>query len=323
VFVQTCGYFQHTGSPNPDTTYRSARVDDAGTYRLTGERGTAWQVTITPFDDSMRSSEPYDLSEVAHGPDGRFDVIVSRRRPPGHDGDWWPLEPGTTSLWLRAVSDRWGEETEPRVAITRTDAGRRSRPSPESIARRLGAVAPTVERMVAYGVRHVDDLRAAGFVNRLRLVDYASSGGIPRQSYHEGIFELADDEALVVEAFLPAGCSYFSWSMTDRLLVTLDWMNAHTSLNRSQATVGDGVLRVVVSGTDPGVRNWLDTAGHPTGVLQCRHAGSEQPPVVTAAVVPLASLFAHLPEPVERMTPAQRREAVQRRRIGAQLRCQW
>jgi hypothetical protein len=185
-------------------------------------------------------------------------------------------------------------------------------------------LATMVERIVEYGIRHVDDLVAEGVVNRLKDVDYGSSGGMPLQWYHEGVFDLADDEALFVEARLPEGCDYFSWSLTDRMLVTLDWVNASTSLNRSQATVDDDrVLRVVVASADPGARNWMDTTGYRTGVLQCREIGSLQPPTITARVVPLASVAEHLPAGTAPVTRRQRREALQARRTGAQLRCLW
>jgi hypothetical protein len=324
TFLPCCGYFQHLGSPNPDTVYRRAPVDDAGVYRLTGERGTAWQVTIMPFRESMQGFAPLDLSDVAHGPEARFDVLVSRDRPADHPGDWWPLEPGTASLWLRAVSDRWGEERDPRIAITRVDAPRRAKPSGESVERQLAALGTVVERIVEYGMRHVDDLVANGYVNRLELVDYGASGAMPLQAYHEGVFDLADDEALIVEAQLPEGCDYFSWSLTDRMLVTLDWTHAQTSLNRSQATVDDDrVLRVVVAHHDPGARNWMDTTGYRTGVLQCREIGSQDAPVVSTRVVPLASVLDVLPRATAVVTPAERRAALEVRRIGSQLRSLW
>ena len=142
TFVPCCGYFQHAGSPNPDTVYRRAVIDGAGTYRITGERGTARQVTIMPFaaptGAGMANWSPFDLSDVAAGPRGRFDVLLSPERPAGHAGDWWPLEPAMASLWLRTVSDDWGNEPEPRVAITRVDgARRRARPSSEGIEAKL------------------------------------------------------------------------------------------------------------------------------------------------------------------------------------------
>jgi hypothetical protein len=329
TFVPCCGYYQHLGSPNPDTVYRRATVDDTATYRLTGERGTAWQVTIMPFTEMMRGFTPFDLTDVARGPNGEFDVLVSRERPAGYDGDWWPLEPGTASLWIRSVSDQWGVERDPRVAITRVDAPARSRPSGDAARAQLRALGIMVERIVEYGMRHVDELIDEGFVNQLKTVDYGNSGAMPLQHYHEGVFRLADDEALLVEARLPAGADYFSWSLTDRMLVTLDWTHAQTSLNRSQAVVerdgvdADGVLRVVVSATDPGVANWMDTTGYRTGVVQCREIGSEEVPELTARVVPLASVRDHLPPDTAFVTPEERAHALLTRRTGFQLRSLW
>jgi hypothetical protein len=324
TFVPCCGYYQHLGSPNPDTVYRRAPIDGSGTYRLTGERGTAWQVTIMPFTEMMQGFTPLDLSEVARGPDGRFDVLVSPERPVGYDGDWWALEPGTASLWIRSVSDRWGEERDPRIAITRVDAPARARTSGAATRKQLAALGSVVERIVEYGVRHVDELIDQGFVNALKTVDYGASGAMPLQHYHEGVFRLADDDALVVEARLPEGVDYFSWSLTDRMLVTLDWTHAQTSLNRSQAAVdADGVLRVVVSPSDPGVANWMDTTGYRSGVVQCREIGSVEAPELTARVVPLAELAEHLPSDTRRFTPEERAAALLARRIGFQLRSLW
>lgn len=324
TFVPCCGYHQHLGSPNPDTVYRRAPVDDTATYRLTGERGTAWQVTIMPFTEMMQGFTPFDLSDVAREPDGRFDVLVSRERPAGYDGDWWPLEPGTASLWIRSVSDQWGLERDPRIAITRVGTSSRARPTGDATRRRLAALGFMVERIVEYGMRHVDELVEDGFVNRLKTVDYGASGAMPLQHYHEGVFQLADDEALVVEARLPTGADYFSWSLTDRMLVTLDWTHAQTSLNRSQAAVdAGGVLRVVVSATDPSVANWMDTTGYRTGVVQCREIGSVEVPDLTAHVVPLAALRDHLPPDTVYVTPEEREHALLTRRTGFQLRSLW
>jgi hypothetical protein len=324
AFVPCAGYFQHLGSPSPDTVYRRAPVDDTGIYRLSGERGTAWQVTITHFEEpAMRSGPPFDLSDVT-GPDGQFDVIVSRERPKDYAGAWWPLPPGTGSLWLRSTSDRWGQETEPRIAITRADAPRRPRTSAREIRAALGRLGTAVERIVEYGISHADQLAADGVVNTLKLADYTTQGGGTLQWYHEGVFTLDENEALLVEARLPADCRYLSWSLTDRMLVTLDWTHAQTSLNRSQATVDDdGVLRAVVAGADPGIRNWLDTTGYQSGVLQCRAIGSAQPPVITARRCSLGSVAAALPAGTARLGPQERAEALRVRRTGAQLRSLW
>jgi hypothetical protein len=326
-FVPCCGYFQHTGSPNPDTVYRRAVIDGSGTYRITGERGTAWQVTIMAFGrptaTGMRTWAPFDLSDVT-GPDGRFDVLLSAERPSDHDGDWWPLDPEMATLWLRTVSDDWGNETEPRIAIGRVDAPRsRPRPSGESLRKKITGFSAIVERSIDYGIRHTDELVDGGYVNTLKILD-SVTGGMPLQWYCEAVFDLDDGNGLLVEATLPDGCDYFSCSLTDRMFVTLDWTHAQTSLNRTQVALDDdGRLRFVVAGRDVGIRNWLDTTGYRRGVLQCRFIGSETPPELEATLVPLASLPALLPATTAWVDDDERARDLDVRRRGAQLRTLW
>jgi len=329
TFVPCCGYFQHTGSPNPDTVYRRAAIDGSGTYRITGERGTARQVTImafaAPSAAGMANWPPFDVSDIATGRAGRFDVVLSSERPPGHTGDWWPLDPGMASLWLRTVSDDWGNDREPRIAIMRLDGPpRRERPAREGIAAKLQVLGAIVEHTIAYGVRHTDELVDEGVVNDVKLIDYGANGGMPLQWYHEGVFDLADGEALLLEATLPPACDYFSFSLTDRMFVTLDWVHAQTSLNRNQATIDDdGVLRVVIAADDPGIRNWMDTTGYRRGVVQCRWMGSELPPAVSVRTVPLVSVSEHLPPQTAQVTAEARARALYERSTGAQLRSLW
>jgi hypothetical protein len=217
-------------------------------------------------------------------------VIISGERPAGHLGHWWKLEPGMAALWLRAVSDKWDEARDPAIAIVRLDSGTAKRMSAETLSARLNQFALRVERTVEHGVRHVEELIEGGFVNAFKEIDYSKLGAMPSQSYHEGLFDFGDDHALLVEAQFPDDTHYFSWALTDSMLVTLDWMNSHTSLNKTQARRdADGILRVVLSATDPGVSNWMQTTGFKTGVLQARSIGSRQQPVMRANVIPLAA----------------------------------
>ena len=325
AFLPCTGYFQHLGSPNPDTVYRRAPIDTSAAYRLVGNRGTALDVTLMAFTEpTMRSWPPYDLSTVAHGPEGTIDVIVSTEQPAGYTGDWLKLEPEMTCLWLRSVSDDWGKESDPQLAITRIGGTSRQRPAAATPEARLATVAARVERTVEYGIRKVDELTEAGFVNRLKAIDYSASGAMPFQYYHEGVFVLNDDEALLIEAEMPTDCRYFSWSLTDRMFVTLDWMNAQTSINRTQATIDpDGVLRVILSRSDPGTPNWMETARYRSGVLQCRSQGSQLAPVFSTRVIPFSSVFDHLPAGTPHITPEARQEALRQRQVGAQLRRLW
>ena len=81
---------------------------------------------------------------------------------------------------------------------------------------------------------------------------------------------MADDQALVIT--LPVSdAPYLGFQLGSMWYISLDYINHQTSLNGTQAQRDpDGKIRIVVSGRDPGVLNWVETLGHPTGFLQFR-----------------------------------------------------
>jgi hypothetical protein len=112
--------------------------------------------------------------------------------------------------------------------------------------------------------------------------------------------------------------------LTDAAFSTIDWTNAQSSLNRTQAVIDDdGVLRVVVAADDPGVANWLDTTGHCFGALQFRWTGTPNAPKSTLRVMPLNALSDVLPSSTRRVTPAERAATIRARQMGSQLRTRW
>jgi hypothetical protein len=85
----------------------------------------------------------------------------------------------------------------------------------------------------------------------------------------------------------------------------------------------DGVLRIVVSAQDPGIPNWLDTAGYPRGVVQGRWIGCESPPVPSTRKLAFEALRTLLPAGTPRVTPTQREAAIRERRATLQQRPLW
>jgi hypothetical protein len=326
-FFPSVGYYQMYGSPNPDTVYRTAAVDGHGQYRITGRLGTAPDVSIMPFGgptaDGLRTYPPFELNELAVEQDGTFEVVLSQERPAGAP-NWWRLDEGMRSLMLRSVSEEWGTHVDPRVAIVRLDVDpRRARVTPEALTQRLQMFPLVVEGMMMSGIKRVRDLRTEGAINRLAAVDYSGNGGRSDQWYQEGCFSLADGEVLVIEAHPSADCRAFSLSLTDPFFSTLDWANAHSSMNQHQAVLQDGVLWGVVADADPGIQNWLDTTGHRLGVLQIRWLGGPAMPEVSLTPVAATDLDAFLPSNVVRVSPEGRAEQVRERQRGAQLRTYW
>jgi hypothetical protein len=155
-------------------------------------------------------------------------------------------------------------------------------------------------------------------------MEMAQNGALKGQFYYEGAYDLAGDEALIVEAKVPAKCQYSSIILTNAIYETTDWTDNHSSLNDSQARPdADGVLRVVISAKDPGVANWLDTAGYRQGVVQGRWMNCDSQPVPSVRKLALADVRKALPPGTALVTPAQRDRIIRDRRAAFQQRPLW
>jgi hypothetical protein len=144
------------------------------------------------------------------------------------------------------------------------------------------------------------------------------------QFYYEGAYELGADEALIVEAKVPANCTYWSIILTNDIYETTDWYNNQSSLNAAQARVdSDGVFRAVVSAKDPGVPNWLDTAGYASGAIQGRWMECATNPIPTVRKVAINDLRQFLPKDTPQVRAEERDRIVRERRAQMQLRPLW
>ena len=139
-------------------------------------------------------------------------------------------------------------------------------------------------------------------------------GGADDILYGNDWYRLADGEALVVECDAP-DARYWSFQLCDTWFRSLDYAKRQSSLNGSQVRRdADGRVRVVVAQRDPGVANWLDTAGLSEGVFQYRCVWTHAPVQPTATRVPLDRLHQVLPASTPRVTPSERRAAIAVRR---------
>ncbi|CAN7374305.1 DUF1214 domain-containing protein [Phenylobacterium sp. LjRoot225] len=337
MFLPLNGSIFSVGQPNSDTIYRTASIDPAGTYRLRGRQGTVriariGQMGPTPGDSATPPKEivgaaraQHDLKALQVDAEGRFDVILSPARPPGYAGDWWRLEPSTAKLLLRSVSSDWSQERDPTISIERLDKpARQTRPSAEALRDRLRRLAILANFIGPLRAGEPERLRREGHVNRLHTLDVSRLGGLAGQFYYDGVYELKDDEALVVEVKIPAKCVYWSLILTNEIYETTDWYDNQSSLNDAQARIDkDGLLRVVVSAKDPGVPNWLDTAGYSTGVLQGRWTDCDAQPIPAVRKMALDAVRSALPSDTANVSPKQRERAIRERRAAYQQRPLW
>jgi hypothetical protein len=332
VFVPEISLAQNIFQPNADTIYKCAMIDGAGVYRIRGERGSTRLLILAQLGpDPLRTGQlgaalkQYDFDSLRLDGRGGFDVLISQDRPEGYRGDWWELDPGAEKFMVRTVGCRWGDEQEPRYGIDRLDlAPSKGRHSPADLSVRLAEIPTIAANCACTFPDHVEKLREAGFINRLKVFDVSQMVGLNRQHYYEGAYELAADEALIIEAKVPDRVKYWSLILTNDLYETTDWVNNQASLNDAQAHVdGDGWFRAVVSARDPGVPNWLDTSGYPSGAIQGRWFEASSAPTPAVKKLKVDAVRSALPADTPRVTPAARESAIRARRINAQMRTIW
>ncbi|MDP6243412.1 MAG: hypothetical protein QF462_08790, partial [Myxococcota bacterium] len=89
----------------------------------------------------------------------------------------------------------------------------------------------------------------------------------------------------------PPECEYWNLQIGNHWLESLDFRHYTTHVNHETAVrENDGSVRIVIAHRDPGVPNWLDTAGHARGGLALRWVGAEHPPSPSTRVAEIDSL---------------------------------
>ncbi|GGC00515.1 hypothetical protein GCM10011494_18850 [Novosphingobium endophyticum] len=326
--------------PNPDDIYLRAPLRGDLTYRIVGERGTARVVTLGIKEGLVGTAEPphpmlnfCDVDTLELEADGSFELLLSQERPLGHVGNWLYLDPRATTIQARFRFYDWAKERDGRLAIECLDSPvEKPVATRAEIAERLGATARYVERYARTWMDYQQGLRDRGMINTLEFTAFAELGGLdPKlaaaavpQHYWSGIFELGADEALILETALPDPIRYWNVQLNDPLFNAVDYVNRQSSLNGSQARLDeDGLFRAVISAVDPGVPNWLDTAGFSHGTLIGRWFGCGEGPLPSLTKVPLAAVRDFLPKDTPVMAREDRAGVISARRRAAQMRRHW
>jgi hypothetical protein len=95
-----------------------------------------------------------------------------------------------------------------------------------------------IEDMITFDMDLIRYYREHHGVNEFRRSSKIDDmGGLPRQAYYDGIHELTDDEALILESEIPEECRYWQALVGDDRFCTVDWVNRQSSLNDAQAHI--------------------------------------------------------------------------------------
>jgi Protein of unknown function (DUF1214) len=260
------------GGDNPQGLYLSGPINGVDTFRLRGTRGSARWVSIIV---GQAGPPPYGaalyLPDLTIDEDGSFEVIVSPHQQPGN---WLRSTGASTSLLVRQFYPMPGDVRPMVLTLENVSAGVEV-PSPldldmvvAGIKRATGMFASMVPMMQG-------ELLGKGGAKNSFKTDIgdptSTSGGVPGGNAVTARWALEPEQALVVRVTPPDPCAYWDVQVGNGWYESFDYRHRFCGITCEGARLdGDGSVTLVVCERDPGVANWLETAGHREGHIAIR-----------------------------------------------------
>jgi hypothetical protein len=295
----------------PDCVYLNANLRAGESYRIFGSRGTARYVGLQTMDGIAATANCL-VDELEVDADGNFEAILSADE---HSGNWLRLTGDHPTLTVRNFFYDWDTEVPASLQIERIGVEvappTRSVELDVSVSRQLHALGDFVHDNLKFFLDFGAMPPANGFMPPM---DMSDMGAAAENRPVIGRFELEPDQALLLEVEPPEGV-YWSISLGNPWLETIHYGRHQSSLNGHQAVVDtDGIFRAVICATDPGVANWLDTAGHSNGAMLLRCVRTETAPVPDTRVVKVDEILSLLPADTTMTTSDERSHVIEARR---------
>lgn len=262
---QTVGL--ETSVYNPDGIFRQTYLDGAGRYEVTGrfdQTNRAVQLVMEEFrgdlTHSKRNADKADPGgqpilmtdrDLVVDPDGTFRMTLGGSADgPNHVA----MRPGQFTLLFREMLSDWNQRP-CRLAIRRLDS---TEAEPFDLAELRRRVHADLGDFIGFWSAFPDSF--FGGLKPNTVAGPAGRGG--GWGLIAGLrYELAPDEAMLVTTSR-GDAAYTGFQLLDPWMVAADPRRHQVCLNLSQvAPNADGSVTYVISSTDPGVANWLDTAG--------------------------------------------------------------
>jgi hypothetical protein len=307
------------GIDNPDSVYRVIPISGDERYEIHGRVGKNRMTEnyFTLWDAHMGTVDVLNGRTMQVDSDGSFTITVDAEPANGR-----PNHVRTTAeaqeFYIRDVLLDWGRDDPNHFEVQRLGG------PPGTPARTLDEQAEATAAMMAYFADFTGKLSHGVYKmapNHFNLAWSADKVGAMRnQVYVMGRFDLAEDEAFVVDVS-DGGAEYFTVPLSNIWGTTLDIVDRTGSLNKAQSAANDdGTYTYVISPVDPGVTNWIDSDGLREGILTLRmaefgEAGPREDLGARGRVVKLDRLDAEVPH-LPRVNSAHRTAQLAARRTS-------
>ncbi|MCQ4128240.1 hypothetical protein NOU13_27425 [Rhodococcus erythropolis] len=257
------------GLDNPDVIYRSATIDENGSYLIRGTRHSSQNIYFQvldayPGDGTLGTTTGFLAgNSLVTASDGSFTLTLSA--DPGQPGEnHITLGKGSKRIIVRDTLANWATDTPADLQLTQVDG--------PGVPQPTDAASEVARRMTLQGefwANYVKQLLPVLPVNTVAAPS-PTRGGLPGQVGAFAQFNLAPNEALVLTVDL-ADAPYFGMQLGNNWFTSMNYWDHQSSLNRSQVLPNpDGTATFVVSQQDPNVCNWIDPDGHNRGLIFLR-----------------------------------------------------
>jgi hypothetical protein len=260
------------GADNPDNFYQNAQISGDYEYIITGKRNSVDYLGFFTRNGNYGTTGglapcgKLESKDLVLDEDGSFEIILSKE-PRGRN--WLKIEKETSLLIVRQTFFDRSSEVVANMQIKNLDG--RSAPdpvSPQHIDEGLKMVSMFVAGVSWLFTSWSKDFRK--HTNQLPMFDPGTSnaaGGDPGIIYYHSHWKLEEDQMLVIEV-KPPDCENWNFQLNNYWMESLDYRYHRISINKGSAVYDkNGGVRVVVAREDPGLDNWLETAGHNEGTM--------------------------------------------------------
>jgi len=286
-FVDIVGPYRKWGGDNADAFYQYAPVDPERTYRVRCEPGDAVYLSLTVYggpDDGRWSDRivgSLNDRDMERAPDRSFEIVLS---PTPHEGNWIRLEPDAVCMLTRDYLADPGRGARAVWDVVSADPPTAPQLDDAELARRFRAVATWLRTQTAIAPLPLGEPNQ--FDDPYPVPQTTVGWAAGDAAYAMGSFDLAPDEALVIEGRSP-DCAFWNLCLWNRFMHTYDYSYGRVTINGEQVRYADdGSWTVVVASEDPGHPNWVSTQGHRSGRIWLRwFLPSETPSALRTRVV--------------------------------------
>jgi hypothetical protein len=271
--VPIVGPTRKFGGDNADAFYHFAPLRPDRSYRLRGRRGEACYLSVTvyggPSDGrwSNRIVGTINDRQLAFAPDGSFEVRLGGA-PQAQN--WLRLDEDAVCLVTRDYLVDPVRGTRATWQIEALEAAPPPRLTDAELAARFRAATNFIRELLAITPLPVDPAAVNTIQDPYPVPQQTYGWAAGDAAYAMGSFALAPGEALVVEGRSPR-CAFWNMCLWNPFMQTYDYRYERVTINGGQvAYAADGSWRLVIADRDPGVPNWVATAGHASGRIWFR-----------------------------------------------------